>query len=153
MAVAKALGSSRIIAVDTNPVRLEFAKGYVADDIYLPLKRDQGESEIEYSRRNAVYMKKQLEIEERGENSIDLVIDASGADVSIQTAFHIVKFGGTFVQVTTFFYILPSAPNFKQVGMGNPNVTLNVGLLMVKELKYKGSFRYGVGVTFQHLAV
>ena len=30
--------------------------------------------------------------------------------------------------------------------MGNPNVTVNVGLLIQKELKYKGSFRYGVGV-------
>lgn len=28
--------------------------------------------------------------------------------------------------------------------MGNPNVNLNIGLLMVKELNYKGSFRYGV---------
>jgi len=28
--------------------------------------------------------------------------------------------------------------------MGNPNVTLNLGLLMTKELNYKGSFRYGV---------
>jgi len=102
MAVAKALGSSRIIAVDTNPLRLEFAKSYAADDIYLPLKRDQEESEIEYSRRNAVDMKKQLGIEDRGKSSVDLVIDASGADVSIQTAFHVVKFGGTFVQVTAF---------------------------------------------------
>lgn len=99
MAVAKALGSSRILAVDTNFSRLEFAKNYVADDVYSPLERDQGESEIEYSTRNASHMKKQLKIEDRGENSIDLVIDASGADVSIQTAFHIVKFGGTFVQV------------------------------------------------------
>jgi len=28
--------------------------------------------------------------------------------------------------------------------MGNPNVTLNLGLLLTKELNYKGSFRYGV---------
>ena len=29
--------------------------------------------------------------------------------------------------------------------MGNPNVTLNIGLIILKELNYKGSFRYGVG--------
>lgn len=31
-----------------------------------------------------------------------------------------------------------------QVGMGNPDVTINLGQLMTKELNYKGSFRYGV---------
>jgi len=30
--------------------------------------------------------------------------------------------------------------------MGNPNVAVNVGLLIQKELKYRGSFRYGVRV-------
>lgn len=28
--------------------------------------------------------------------------------------------------------------------MGAPDVTINVGMLMTKELNYKGSFRYGV---------
>lgn len=28
--------------------------------------------------------------------------------------------------------------------MGNPDVTINLGMLMTKELVYKGSFRYGV---------
>ena len=44
-------------------------------------------------------MKAQLGIEERGEKAIDLVLDASGAEVSIQTGLFIVKIGGTFVQV------------------------------------------------------
>lgn len=30
--------------------------------------------------------------------------------------------------------------------MGNPNVAVNVGLLVQKELKYRGSFRYGVSI-------
>jgi hypothetical protein len=30
--------------------------------------------------------------------------------------------------------------------MGNPNVAVNVGLLIQKEIKYQGSFRYGVSV-------
>ncbi|CAA7259867.1 unnamed protein product [Cyclocybe aegerita] len=129
MAVAKALGASRIIAVDIVPARLEFAKKYAATETYLPLKPEEGESRPDYSRRNAANMKSVLGIEDRGKKSIDLVIDASGAEVSIQTAFYVVKSGGTFVQV----------------GMGNPNVTLNLGLLMTKELNYKGSFRYGPG--------
>lgn len=28
--------------------------------------------------------------------------------------------------------------------MGNPNVAINLGMLITKELNYKGSFRYGV---------
>ncbi|KDR83630.1 hypothetical protein GALMADRAFT_235925 [Galerina marginata CBS 339.88] len=129
MAVAKAIGATRIIAVDIVPARLEFAKSYAATETHLPPKFEEGETKIDYSRRNAAQMKQQLGIEDRGKNSIDLVIDASGAEVSIQTGFYIVKSGGTFVQV----------------GMGNPNVTLNLGLLMTKELNYKGSFRYGPG--------
>ncbi|KAH9482565.1 putative D-xylulose reductase A [Psilocybe cubensis] len=129
MAVAKAIGASRIIAVDIVPARLEFAKAYAATDVYLPPKFEEGEARIDYSRRNANLMKETLGIEERGSKAIDLVIDASGAEVSIQTGFYIVKSGGTFVQV----------------GMGNPHVTLDLGQLMTKELNYKGSFRYGPG--------
>ncbi|KAJ7283537.1 xylitol dehydrogenase [Mycena rebaudengoi] len=129
MAVAKALGANRIIAVDIVKPRLEFAKEYAATDTYLPISPKDGESKVEYSKRNADAMREQLGIEDRGLKSVDLVIDASGAEVSIQTAFRIVKSGGTFVQV----------------GMGNPTVTLDLTALMVKELVYKGSFRYGPG--------
>ncbi|KAJ7047255.1 xylitol dehydrogenase [Mycena alexandri] len=129
MAVAKALGAARIIAVDIVPSRLEFAKEYAATDTYVPIPANEGESKIDYSQRNGDAMKQQLGIEDRGSKAIDLVIDASGAEVSIQTAFQIVKAGGTFVQV----------------GMGNPNVTIDYTMLVVKELVYKGSFRYGHG--------
>ncbi|KAF5333075.1 hypothetical protein D9611_002419 [Ephemerocybe angulata] len=129
MAVAKAIGASRIIAVDIVPSRLEFAKSYAATETYLPAKPVEGETRPEYSRRNAEAMKKELGISDRGAQGIDLVIDASGAEVSIQTGIYIAKTGGTFVQV----------------GMGNPNVTIDIGTVMTKELVYKGSFRYGAG--------
>lgn len=38
MAVAKALGARRVVAVDINKERLEFAKQYVATDIYQPVR-------------------------------------------------------------------------------------------------------------------
>ncbi|PPQ77661.1 hypothetical protein CVT25_011096 [Psilocybe cyanescens] len=139
MAVAKAIGASRIIAVDIVPARLEFAKSYAATDTYLPPKFEEGETRIDYSRRNANLMKEKLGIEDRGKNGIDLVIDASGAEVSIQTGFYIVKSGGTFVQAC------PNPNVTFKVGMGNPHVTLDLGQLMTKELNYKGSFRYGPG--------
>ena len=99
MAVAKASGASRIIAIDVNSARLDFAKTYAATDIYLPPNSEQDESNLEYSRRSAARMKAQLGIEDNGHRAIDLVIDASGAGVSIQTAYYIAKSGGTFVQV------------------------------------------------------
>ncbi len=33
--------------------------------------------------------------------------------------------------------------------MGAPDVTINVGMLMTKEVNYKGSFRYGVSPSFK----
>jgi D-xylulose reductase len=103
MAVAKALGASRIIAVDIVPARLEFAKSYVASDCFEPPVPEAGESKMAYSKRSATLLKQKLGIEERGDKSIDLVLDASGAEVSIQTAIFIVKIGGTFVQVCDVF--------------------------------------------------
>lgn len=37
MAVAKALGARRVIAVDIQKERLDFAKGYAATDIFIPV--------------------------------------------------------------------------------------------------------------------
>lgn len=129
LAVAKAFGAKRIIAVDIVPSRLEFAKTYAATDVYQPIPMKENEKRIDYSRRNAQELKKQLGLADRGPNGIDLVIDASGAEVSIQTSMFLVKEGGTFVQV----------------GMGAPDVTIPIHLLLSKQLTVKGSFRYGAG--------
>lgn len=99
MAVAKALGASRIIAVDIVPSRLEFAKGYAATETFVPPAPEAGESKMDYSKRSAAAMRKELGIEERGPKSIDVVVEASGAEVSIQTAIYIVKTGGKYIQV------------------------------------------------------
>ncbi|KAG1768115.1 hypothetical protein EDD22DRAFT_872982 [Suillus occidentalis] len=129
MAVAKALGASRVIAVDIVPSRLEFAKAYAATDVFLPPPMEKDESKVAFSMRNAQAMKNRLGIADRGPQAIDLVLDASGAEVSIQTGIRIVKSGGTYVQV----------------GMGNPNVNVDMFVVICKELVLKGSFRYGPG--------
>ncbi|KAK7695916.1 hypothetical protein QCA50_000555 [Cerrena zonata] len=129
MAVAKALGASRIIAVDIVPSRLEFAKNFAATETYVPPAMEPGESKIAYSERNANLMKEKLGIEERGKKSIDLVVEASGAEVSIQTGIFIARTGGTFVQV----------------GMGAPEIVIPITTLLCKEINFKGSFRYGPG--------
>ena len=99
MAVAKALGASRVIAVDIVQNRLDFAKNFAATDIYVPPPMEKDESRIRYSERNAKKLMTDLGIEERGPKSINLVVDASGAEVSIQTGVLVAKIGGTFVQV------------------------------------------------------
>lgn len=99
MAVAKALGASRIVAVDIVPSRLEFAKSYAATETFLPPAFEAGESKMAYSKRASELLKKQLGVEDRGPNSLNVVVDASGAEVCIQMSLLIAKIGGTFVQV------------------------------------------------------
>ncbi|KAG6336852.1 hypothetical protein ID866_2248 [Astraeus odoratus] len=135
MAVAKAVGACRIIAVDINPSRLDFAKSYAATDVFLPPQQQEGETRIGFSKRVAAAMKAELDIAERGPKGIDLVVDASGAEVSIQTGIRIVKSGGTYVQV----------------GMGQPDVTIDITHLLCKELTVKGSFRYGLYLDDRHI--
>ncbi|KAH9049169.1 xylitol dehydrogenase [Lactarius hengduanensis] len=129
MAVARAIGASRIIAVDIVESRLNFAKTYAATDVFQPPPFQDGESKIAYSRRSADLLKETLGVEDRGDKAIDVVIDASGAEVSIQTGIFVAKVGGTFVQV----------------GMGHPEVVVPITSLLIKELTLKGSFRYGPG--------
>jgi D-xylulose reductase len=76
MAVAKALGASRIVAVDIVENRLEFAKTYAATEIYLPLIPSEREPKLEFARRNAENMKTKLGIDDRGPSAIDLIVDA-----------------------------------------------------------------------------
>jgi D-xylulose reductase len=129
MAVARAIGASRIIAVDIVESRLNFAKTYAATDVFQPPPFQDGESKIAYSLRSAGLLMETLGVEDRGDKAIDVVLDASGAEVSIQTGILIAKVGGTFVQV----------------GMGHPEVVMPITALLTKELTLKSSFRYGPG--------
>ena len=99
MAVSRALGASRIIAIDIVPSRLEFAKRYVGADTFLPPRIEDGESKVQYSRRVVKLMSDSLRIEERGVNGIDLVVDATGAETCAQMAIFLAKEGGKFIQV------------------------------------------------------
>ena len=109
MAVAKALGATRVIAIDIVASRLEFAKNYAATDIFLPPTANPNETNMDYSKRCAEMILKEFGLQERGGiNTVDVVVDASGAERSIQTALHVVKVGGTHVQVHSTSYFVPS---------------------------------------------
>ena len=51
MAVAKALGARRILAVDVQDNRLEFAKNYAATDVHRPIPKLPEETSMTYAKR------------------------------------------------------------------------------------------------------
>ena len=92
-AVAKAYGAKTVVTVDINEERLLFAQNYAGA---MPF-RSRKESPQESAKRL---------IEECGLGSgADVIIDASGAEVCIQTAIHALRTGGTYVQVSIFLFL------------------------------------------------
>ncbi|CAK9786460.1 sorbitol dehydrogenase [Cutaneotrichosporon oleaginosum] len=129
MAVAKALGAARVVAVDIQQERLDFAKSYAATDVFLPPKKNEGESTEAYAERAAAELLKELDIPALGSRALNICIDASGAAVCIATGLHLLRPDGTFVQV----------------GMGAPTIPIPMFAIVVKQLRVLGSFRYGQG--------
>jgi D-xylulose reductase len=116
-AVAKAYGATKVVSVDIQKSRLEFAASYAATHTFMPERVPAEE--------NAVRLLKETGLE----GGADAVIDASGAEPSIQTSIHTVRRGGVYVQG----------------GMGKPDITFPIMALCIKEVTCKGSFRYGSG--------
>jgi len=116
-AVAKALGAGKIIAVDIVQARLDFAKKYAATSTFTPEKAPAAD--------NAARLLKENDLP----NGVDIAIDASGVEPSIQAAIHVLRVGGTYVQG----------------GMGRDECTFPIMAACTKELTVKGSFRYGSG--------
>jgi D-xylulose reductase len=72
MSIARAFGAGRIVAVDINPSRLDFAKGYAADACFTP-------SAAASSAENAQRLK-----EENGLGpGADVAIEASGSEACV----------------------------------------------------------------------
>ena len=100
MAVAKALGSRRVIAIDVQEDRLSFAKSFAATDVWKSTPPKSGESMTDCARRQTVEMRDSLGIQlEDGTESIHLVLDCTGAEPCIACGLFLVADGGTFVQV------------------------------------------------------
>jgi D-xylulose reductase len=125
MAVARACGARRVIAIDIMESRLEFAKSYAATDVFCPPKPHKDESQIAYSKRSNETLKKGLGVADTGVAGVDVVIEATGAEACIQTGFYLIKPGGIFIQI----------------GMGSLDVQVPIHLLLSKEFVVKGSFR------------
>ena len=118
--VSKAFGAGKVVIIDIQEGRVEFAKKWVQGGCggFIPKKGASVEE-------NAAII-----IQENGlGEGADVVIDASGAEASVQTGVHVVRIGGTYVQG----------------GMGKPDITFPIVTLCTKEVNLRGSFRYNSG--------
>jgi len=85
-AVSKAFGAVKVVSVDINEERLEFAKSYAATHIF-------------GSRKESVEQSAERLIKECDLGvGADCVIDATGAAPCIQAAIHVLRTGGTYCQ-------------------------------------------------------
>ncbi|TRX95022.1 hypothetical protein FHL15_004107 [Xylaria flabelliformis] len=116
-AVARAFGASIVVSVDIVQSKLDFATSFCSTHAYV--------SQRVSAEENAANIRKLADLP----NGADVVIDASGAEPSIQTCLHTVRTGGTYVQG----------------GMGKDNITFPIMAMCLKEVTAKGSFRYGSG--------
>lgn len=116
-AVARAYGASKIVSVDIVQSKLDFAKGFAATHTYASQRISPEEN-----------AKNILELAGLPDGA-DVVIDASGAEPSIQASIHVLKVGGSYVQG----------------GMGKSDITFPIMAMCIKEATVSGSFRYGPG--------
>ena len=117
-AVARLFGARKVIAVDILEQKLEFAKTFNKCNTFKPNMQENAD-------RNATRLMR--------DNNLGLgadgVIEASGAESSINTAIHAVRPGGSIVQT----------------GLGKPKITFPVVAFSEKEIHMHGAFRYGQG--------
>jgi D-xylulose reductase len=114
-AIAKVFGAKTVVAVDILDSKLEFARKLNKSHTFKP---DMQASAQENAQRL---------IEENGLGlGADAVIEASGAESSVNTAIHALRPGGQYVQT----------------GLGKPNISFPILVMSEKELHMHGAFRY-----------
>lgn len=116
-AVAASFGATKVVSVDIVQSKLDFARDFAATHTYLSQRVS-----AEENARNLIAAA------DLGAGA-DVVIDASGAEPSIQASLHVVRMGGTYVQG----------------GMGKADINFPIMALCLKEVTARGSFRYGSG--------
>ncbi|PHH86972.1 hypothetical protein CDD83_9475 [Cordyceps sp. RAO-2017] len=116
-AVARVYGAAVVVSVDIVQSKLDLARDLAATHTYLSRRASAAD--------NAAAIRDLAGLAD----GADVVIDASGAELSIQTGLHVVRMGGTYVQG----------------GMGKDDVNFPIMAMCLKEVTARGSFRYGPG--------
>lgn len=117
-AVADAFGARDVYVADINKAKLDFAQSFLGCATFLS---DTGSLAIEEAAR----FKKEANLPD----GADIVLECTGVESSARTGLYAAAAGATFVQI----------------GMGNPDQSLPLGVMGEKELIMKSSFRYGSG--------
>ncbi|KAL6233473.1 hypothetical protein BDW75DRAFT_231978 [Aspergillus navahoensis] len=117
-AVARAFGAAQVIAVDIQQARLDFAAEFAATGTFMPVSGASAREDAS-----------SLCSMHNPSPGAHAVIDASGAEASINTGLHVLRPGGTYVQG----------------GMGKDEVRFPITTVCTREIDVKGSFRYNEG--------
>lgn len=125
-ALAKSYGASRVVAIDINQTRLDFAlqNGFAQQVHCLPMG-ERAKSTDEQLRRAKENISAAL-AEFNMPDGFDLVFECTGAEPCIQMSIHAAITGGKVMLV----------------GMGSRNVTLPLSAAATREVDIHGSFRY-----------
>ena len=108
---ARAFGATPVTLSDVIAGRREAALKHGADFVLDPANKDLSE-----------------QLHSLTGDGFDVIFEASGAPPALRQAFHLVRRGGTIVQIGT---------------LGADDVPLPANHLMVNEIRFIGSFRYG----------
>ncbi|KAG6888647.1 hypothetical protein C0992_007964 [Termitomyces sp. T32_za158] len=125
-AVANSLGASRVVAIDINQTRLDFARtnGFACQTFCLP-PADRAKTTDEQLRR--AKENSQAALAEFGAPAgFDVVFECTGAEPVIQMSVHTAIAGGKVMLI----------------GMGTRNVVLPLSTAALREVDIQGSFRY-----------
>ncbi|KAF7325778.1 PKS-ER domain-containing protein [Mycena kentingensis (nom. inval.)] len=124
--VAKSLGASRIVAIDINQARLDFAasNGFADETFCLPIA-DRASTPEESLRRAKDTIQAAL-ARFKAPDGFDVVFECTGAEPCIQMSVHAAAVGGKVMLI----------------GMGSRNVMLPLSSAATREVDIQGSFRY-----------
>lgn len=93
--VCKAYAAKKVIGIDISSSRLEFAKSFGVDEVFLPpAKPAEVTDECKWSEKIAAMTKEQFGL---GDGP-DVVLEATGAQSCIQTGIQLCRKGGIYVQ-------------------------------------------------------
>lgn len=144
-ALAKSYGASRVVAVDINQTRLDFAKtnGFASQILCLP-NPDKGRTSEEQLRRAKENML--MALTEFGEkDGFDVVYECTGAESCIQMAIHVscgrLRFSGHVIDDKETQGAITGG-KVMLVGMGSRNVMLPLSAAATREVDIQGCFRY-----------
>src|SRR5690242_9961038 len=125
-AVARQFGAHRIVLVDILEKKLEFARGFLGIETFCADMKRMPEEDAE--RFLTEFGLEEFGIDTTG-GKVDTVIEASGAESSINMGIHLLKSGGKYVQT----------------GVGKSKIEFPIVAVSNKELMFRGCFRYGAG--------